>query len=111
MYDPGRLILGCRSVLFVARQLRSAVFTGLAAAADDQAAAAKHAEPCPFAATPASQTAADAGPEVADLPHRQHRLALAAAGLNFGRTALFAGDALYAWGSLALQHLNNCRIR
>lgn len=32
-------------------------------------------------------------------------------GLNFGRTALFAGDALYAWGSLALQQLDICRHR
>lgn len=35
----------------------------------------------------------------------------ASAGLNFGRTALFAGDALYAWGSLALQHASNWRHR
>ncbi len=32
-------------------------------------------------------------------------------GLNFGRTALFAGDALYAWGGLALQQADIWRHR
>ena len=41
----------------------------------------------------------------------QQSLIYVRAGLNFGRTALFAGDALYAWGSLALQHASNWRHR
>lgn len=32
-------------------------------------------------------------------------------GLNFGRTALFAGGALYAWGGLALQQVDIWRHR